>query len=135
MTLHVITGGPLTGKSTFVRESVKQGDLVIDLDQIATALTVVEQSHDYPDYVRQLAINARAAVIASLPRLNLNKVNVWLIHGKPSALQRTQYLRLGAQFHNLTCTTAQLEQRIKTRPLSNQQRIRAYYANQLDADE
>ncbi len=39
MTVYVITGPPAAGKSTWVREHAKPGDITIDYDTLAAALT------------------------------------------------------------------------------------------------
>jgi predicted kinase len=129
--LHIITGPPLSGKSTFVRNNAKLGDVIIDLDEIARAITVSDTSHDYPLHIRQLAIKARQTLINTVMSLDLRSLEVWLIHAEPSAIQMNQYLRKGAQIHKQNITYEQLAERIKTRPDINKAKINAYYSKRL----
>ena len=129
--LHIITGLPLSGKSTFVRNNAKAGDVIIDLDQIARALTITEQSHDYPLHIRQLAIKARQAVINQIMAANLSNLEVWLIHADPSELQLNQYLRKGAKIHKLELTYDQLKERMATRPEINQAKINQFLQRKM----
>ncbi|WP_165683056.1 AAA family ATPase, partial [Mycobacteroides abscessus] len=39
MTLYLVTGPPAAGKSTWVRQHAKHGDITIDYDAIASVLT------------------------------------------------------------------------------------------------
>lgn len=48
--IHVITGAPCSGKSTYIRDNAKLGDLIIDLDEIANSLGVPD--HDYSSTVK-----------------------------------------------------------------------------------
>jgi predicted kinase len=133
--LNIITGAPLSGKSTFVRNNAKPGDVIIDLDEIAKALTISETSHDYPLHIRQLAIKARQTVINYVMTLDLRNLEVWLIHAEPSQVQMNQYLRKGCKVHKQTITYEQLNERIKSRPDINKAKINAYYSKRLQHQE
>ena len=66
--LYVITGPPCVGKSTYVRERAQIGDVIVDLDRIALAITAEScPHHDYPNHIRRAAIEIRkTAVLAAL---------------------------------------------------------------------
>lgn len=130
--LTVITGHPLTGKSTFVRNNAKNGDVVIDLDEIARALTITTESHQYPLHIRQLAILARQTVISRVLAMNLSNLDVWLIHADPNERQLKQYLARGAKIHKCTATPAELNERLLTRTPENQAKVKVYYAKKAN---
>lgn len=97
MALHVITGPPAAGKSTWVRENARPDDVLIDLDRLASALTVHgEPTHDHPDHVLRVALDARQAAILRAVRLARTH-DVYVIHGQPQRGDLRFYGRHGAR--------------------------------------
>lgn len=132
MTIHIITGPPLSGKSTFIRTHAKHGDIVVDLDEIARSITVSDNTHDYPQHIRKLAIGVRASLIEKIMNSNVESINVWIIHGDPSPVQVRQYIKKGAKIHEMTLTAAELKERMSSRPEVNQRAISQYLSKRLD---
>ena len=91
--IHVITGPPCAGKSTYVRENAKSGDLRIDYDIIAQALGA-ENSHAAEGLVRQAAFDAREGAIQTA--LKNADAESWIIHTSPSAEHMKLYQEAGA---------------------------------------
>lgn len=61
--LHVITGAPCSGKSTYIKEHAKDGDMIVDMDDIALVLGVPD--HDYSKTVKPGTLwDIRKALIA-----------------------------------------------------------------------
>ena len=126
MTIYIITGPPLSGKSTYIRQNAKIGDIVIDRDVIARSLTVSDNTHDYPQHIRKLAIALRASLIDKVMNSNVESINVWIIHGDPSQLQVRQYEKKGAIIRQMTVTSGELKERMLSRPEVNQRQISHY---------
>ncbi len=106
--LTVITGPPCAGKSTHVRQHSKPGDIIVDLDRIALALSDESTTHhDYPQHIRHVAINARAeAIRTALPLAH--QFDVWIIHMQPSKRDLVAYkqhqanvIRLDPGYHEV----------------------------------
>ena len=97
MGLHVITGPPCGGKTTLAYQSAKHGDVVVDYDRLANALTVADpDNHEHPSVVRTVALAARQTAIDVALRYT-DTVDVWLIHSEPSEEQLDWYRQLGAR--------------------------------------
>lgn len=97
MALIVVTGPPASGKSTWVRAKAKQGDVVIDYDQLATALTAsCADSHDHSRAVRAVAFRARSAAITEALKHSTD-VDVYVIHSLPSGEMSQRYADHNAQ--------------------------------------
>ena len=119
--LTVVTGPPCVGKSHHIRQHAKPGEIVIDLDRLALALTVEDTPHhDYPDHIRAVARRARIAAIDAALAAHQHGHTVWIIDAAPSPQQRAYYHRRRARFVNLTATPETLAARAAQRPASNQ---------------
>lgn len=98
--LFVVQGPPAAGKTTYVLERAQPGDLVIDLDRIAAALTAPGgDSHTYGEAVKRVAFRIRAAAISEALR-HCADVDVYVIHSRPRPESKGKYDR-----HNATYVT------------------------------
>jgi AAA domain len=87
MTVRIVTGAPCSGKSTYIREHAKPGDVVIDLDRLALALSIDgTPHHDYPAHLRHVALGAREGAIARA--LKIAGADVWIIQTNVSPHDR-----------------------------------------------
>jgi hypothetical protein len=125
--LTVVTGPPCSGKTTWVRFHAQTDEIVIDLDELAYALTVGRTNHDYTACVRGVAINARAAAIRAALPLSLTH-NVYVIHTTPSRLDWQAYKQHQARIVRLNpgydvCIARAAEER----PAWVAETIRAWY--------
>ena len=91
--LHVVTGPPCSGKSTYVSEHAKAGEVRIDLDPIAQALGA-EEPHGSTGDIRSAAIAARQGAI---DRAIDESLSAWIVHGNPSEQQMSLYKKVGAE--------------------------------------
>lgn len=62
MVVRVIYGPPAAGKSTYIAEHKREGDIVIDMDALCVALGSPD-SHKHPDHLKAIAGAARAIAI------------------------------------------------------------------------
>jgi DNA mismatch repair ATPase MutS len=95
--LYVITGPPAAGKSTWIEAHAKQGDVVIDLDRIALALTArAAPSWNHGEVLTKVAHRARYAAIDEACQ-HLDDTDVYLIHSMPNPKAMAKYKRLAAR--------------------------------------
>jgi hypothetical protein len=89
VTLYVIQGPPAAGKTTWVAAHAGQGDIVVDMDRIAQALTAPGADyHRYGRTLRTVAQQARRAAISeALKHSRTHDVYVIHTHPGPDALR------------------------------------------------
>lgn len=130
----VVTGPPAAGKTTFVEQHAKPGDVTIDMDRIARALMPVPPAttHEYPDHVRHVAIAARKAAVRRATRLR-ERVTVWLIHAIPTADDLAEYRAFGWRIERIDPGRDVVEHRARTmRPAAMMQHVERWYAEHPD---
>jgi hypothetical protein len=111
--LTIVMGPPCAGKTTWVHEHAKVGDIVIDYDALAVALTAPGgHTHDHTPHVAAVTIAARKAATETALRL-ATTVDVYLIHSKPSRAQRAEYHKLSAKMVTLDPGRDVVRQRAK----------------------
>ncbi|QES45247.1 hypothetical protein DEJ49_33450 [Streptomyces venezuelae] len=97
MTLHVVIGPPAAGKSTWVNDRAKPGDIVVDYDRIANALTSIHaEPHGHRRPHATVAFRAREAAITEALR-HVKDHDVYIIHSVPKPQAMTRYEKHGAE--------------------------------------
>jgi len=119
--ITVVTGAPCSGKSTYVMEHARTGDVIIDMDRIALALTTDDVAdHNYSPEVRTVAISARAgAVKRALSIGGVARANVWLIHTQPDADALRSYRLASARMVTIDPGIDVCMERLTERPAAN----------------
>lgn len=122
--IHVIIGAPCAGKSTYVRENAKRGDVIVDYDSLAKALGA--DGHLPDGDIKQAAFRARKAAIEYCVE---TKCEAWIIHTSPTDEQREAYEKAGAEFIEMdtdmdTCLQRAIDDE---RPPETEQIIRDYF--------
>lgn len=94
--LRVLVGPPASGKSTHALNNAKPGDIVIDYDRLAQALTAPgAPTHQHPPHLNAITRAARTAAI-DVALKQASHVDVWLIHSNPGPARIEHYLAHGA---------------------------------------
>lgn len=96
--IHIVSGPPCAGKSTYTWKRAKEGDLVIDYDLIVQALGCRE-SHAATGMIKQAGFDAREAAINTA--LKNPDEESWIIHTSPSEEHMKKYEAAGADFITL----------------------------------
>ncbi len=102
--ITVVTGAPCSGKSSFVANNCKSGDIIVDMDVLALALTTPDvKPYEYSSFVREVAISARSAAVKRAMQVAQGEryLNVWIIHTDPSPNERSMYRALGGRIQEI----------------------------------
>ena len=86
-----VCGPPGSGKTTYVSERLKRGDLVVDLDDIWAAFTG-QPKGDHPDGLLPYVCEARDAVLRKWGQSRLT--DIWFIHSAASRQKRRAVRRM-----------------------------------------
>lgn len=92
--ITVVVGPPCAGKSTWIREQAQAGDVVVDFDQLATALGSTTP-HAAPADVREVTFAARKGAITRV--LQGLTSDAWIIHTSPPPGALEEYEKAGAE--------------------------------------
>ena len=105
MTIHIVTGPPAAGKTTWVNEQAKPGDIVIDYDTLAQALApgIPADPAEQPLHTVGLINELRAAAInaATWDHEPPAGYNVYVIHAMPDRHTLNRYRKHGYQIHTI----------------------------------
>jgi predicted kinase len=91
--ITIITGPPLSGKSTYVRDHAKPRDVVIDFDVLAQALGS-DAHHDHHLWIAQVTAAAWGAAVRRA--LAARGHDTWIIDTSPTPERARLYGRAGA---------------------------------------
>lgn len=127
MAITVIIGAPCAGKSTYARESMASGDVVVDYDELAKAFGS-DKPHESYGAVRTVALAARREAIRSI--LRGVEANAFIIHTNPTKEQVDDYIKADAQFVFLDPSKETCLARAEQRPATTAAAIEDWYANQ-----
>lgn len=95
--LIIVTGPPCAGKTTWVDAHAHDGDIIIDYDRIAQALTKPGGStHDHGRHLKGVAYRARAAAVTEALRI-AGYTQVYVIHTDPAPDALRRYQAAGAE--------------------------------------
>ena len=112
MALYVVTGPPAGGKTTWVQRHAKPGDIVIDLDAIAGALTAGPPTHQHAKPVLRCAQRARSVAIDEALK-HTHRCDVYVIHMQPEPRHLARYAQHGAQVVTVDPGREVVEQRAR----------------------
>lgn len=130
--LFVVIGPPAAGKSTWVNDRAKPGDIVIDYDRIANALTSVHATpHGHQRPLATIAFHARETAISQALR-HVETHDVYIIHSVPRQPAIDRYLKHGAEIVTVDPGRDVVEARCRAeRPEDYMRAVKRWYASGL----
>lgn len=85
--VYIVWGSPMSGKSSYVRENMHYGDLVIDLDNLFSAISYHEL-YDKPDNLKYNVFPLRDNLIKQIQDRKGYWTNAWIIGGYANTYER-----------------------------------------------
>lgn len=86
---YIVYGAPASGKSTYVKEHKKEGDLVVDLDLIMQAISMSDKSN-IANNLLDIAIGIRDYIYSRIEDKTVDSKNIWVIGMLPNKEEREQ---------------------------------------------
>ena len=131
--IHVVTGPPCAGKSTYIREHAADGDVLVDYDAIAQAFGRKEPHSAWRGLSDPhiAAFIARRAVVEWAVE-NAADVESWVIHTNPLPEDMDTYEQAGAEIIELDTDMETCLQRAEAdgRPPGTEDAIREWFDRQ-----
>ena len=121
--ITVVAGPPCAGKTTYVQQHMREGDLVVDLDAIAEALGATD-GHDKPGTLLPFVYAARDAILERMMQPH-DVRHVWVIRTAPTNKERRQWWQ--ANVIVLETPINVCLERAKKRPAKYPAIIKAWY--------
>lgn len=107
--ITVITGPPCSGKTTYVRDHAKPGDIIVDFDALAVALGSTDP-HAHDPRLREITAAAWAAAVDRLTT-GYPGTRAWIVDSKPTRMRQLAYQRARAKIVKLDAATDELHRR------------------------
>lgn len=95
--VYLVYGPPMAGKTTFVKENINRGDLVVDMDQLYSAVSFLP-FYDKPDNLFTNVIGIHNLLLDNI-KTRLGKwTNAWIVGGYADKYKRERLANdLGAE--------------------------------------
>lgn len=111
--IYLVYGPPCSGKTTYVRNNMTKGDLVIDLDEIFKAISLQEK-YDKPDNLKHNVFAIKNLLIDNIKTRFGKFNNAWIIGGYSNKYERDKLTNeLGAELIYIESTKEECIARLK----------------------
>lgn len=111
--VFVVYGSPLAGKSTFVKEAMTEGDLIIDMDSIWQCVSGCDR-YIKPNRLKSVVFNVRDNLLESVKYRRGKWLNAYVIGGYPYQAERERLIdTLGAREIYIDTTYEECVERLR----------------------
>lgn len=111
--VYIVYGPPFSGKTSYVLDNKTDLDLVIDLDRIYEAITMLER-YNKPSALRFNVFDIRDTLIDNILTKRGNFESAWIIGGYPNKVERERLAKkLGAELIYIDTTKEECLSRLK----------------------
>lgn len=85
--VYIVWGSPASGKTTYVKKHMEDGDLVVDLDLIKQSISMKEKTTAGDDLLN-VALSVREHLYDLISERDIGCKNVWVVAGLPQKEER-----------------------------------------------
>lgn len=85
--VYLVYGPPMSGKSSFVREQVRRGDIVVDMDRLYTAVSMLPD-YDKPDNLLTNVFGIHNVLIDNIKTRHGKWNTAWIVGGYADRYKR-----------------------------------------------
>lgn len=125
--VYIVYGSPCSGKTTFVRESAGENDIILDIDNIYECITANER-YIKPERIRENAFGIRDCILDMIKCRRGKWFTAWVIGGYPLLMERTRLeTALGAKSIFIDTDKETCLNRARDRPKEYQQYIEDWW--------
>jgi len=89
--VYIVWGAPASGKSTYAKEHMKPGDLIVDLDLIKQSISLQEKT-ETDDALLPVALSIRDHIYELIERRDI-ECDCWVVAGLPNKDERERLAR------------------------------------------
>ena len=90
--VYLVWGSPASGKTTYVKQHMKHGDMVIDLDLIKQSLGMCD-TKDTSDCLLSAALKIQELLYKLIEDREFEASNVWIVASMPDGHKRNRLIR------------------------------------------
>jgi hypothetical protein len=102
--VYLIYGPPMSGKTTFVKENMERGDIVVDMDNLYEAVSM-QHRYDKPNNLLTNVINIRTLMLDNIKTRYGKWYNAWIIGGYADKFKRERLAEdIGAELVYIEAT-------------------------------
>ncbi len=87
--VYIVYGSPCSGKTTFVRESAGENDIILDIDNIYQCITVNDR-YIKPERIRENVFGIRDCILDMIKCRRGKWYTAWIIGSYPLLMERTR---------------------------------------------
>ena len=91
VTVYLIWGAPASGKTTYVKQHMQDGDMVVDLDLIKQSLSMMSKTDTW-DTLLEVVLSIREHLYDLIEKRRV-KSDVWVISGLPERDKREEVIK------------------------------------------
>lgn len=111
--IYIVCGPPMAGKTTYVKQNMAAGDIVLDMDKLYAAVSFLDM-YDKPDNLKYNVFAIKNLIVNQIKTRYGNFKNAWIIGGYANRVERERIAYdLGAEIILIDATKEECMKRLE----------------------